>query len=60
MIHNVSKMRARRISKRSTVMLTLIIAGCASAVMKESVLTKNDAVGDCISAAELRGNYCIG
>jgi len=41
-------------------MLTLIIAGCASAVMKESVLTKNDAVGDCISAAELRGNYCIG
>ena len=47
-------------SKRSIVMLTLIIAGCASAPMNENVLIKNDAVDDCIRAVELRGNYCIG
>jgi hypothetical protein len=40
--------------KRSTVMLALFIAGCASAPMNENALTRNDAVDDFIKVAELQ------
>jgi hypothetical protein len=46
-------MRTRAMSKQSIVMLAIFIAGCASAPMSESVLTKNDAVDDFIRVAEL-------